>query len=117
MGSFRPQVVSSGTGLIPIGGTFDIPLNPAAIGELMSVRITQDVSADFNLTIVDSRGYDILRGLGVGSTGIDLSVNANQVGGNPCQGQLTAKLAGATVGRTFTVDVYIKSNTQIRSIG
>lgn len=115
MGSFRPQVVSSGVGTVS-GGVVDIPLNPVAIGELMAVRITQDVSGSFNLVIEDSRGYDILRGLGSGASGKDVSINANSVGGNPCQGQLTAKITGATNGHVFAVDTYIKSNTQLRAL-
>ena len=59
------------------------------------------------ITITDPNGYDVLDGLGtVGASG--LSLNADDIGGNPAKGDLTVNLTSGADEDTMTVYLYVK---------
>lgn len=88
----------------PTAATFPIEM----VGKALACRVEHS-GTGFTLTIKDANGYDVLDGAGT-VTASGLSLNHDDIGGNPVQGTLTALLAGGVDDETATIHLYVEGH-------
>lgn len=91
------------------GGIAEGTLTPECIGQALGCHIVHTTGTNSaTIVIKDANGYDVLEGLGsVLGAGADLSLNADDIRGNPCHEELTATLSSGNNGDVFTIYLHI----------